>query len=155
MPRHRQGRRRRDTDLEQADERRPTYTFVGQQIAYVREQVLRMSQEEFGKAIGLQLGRSAGYKASTISQWETAARRPALEDLKAIARLSGYSISFFTDPAPAEARDARIDVLTNRIQQMTSRELDDLESALSFIKDFRARIENELEHRPKEPSTEQ
>lgn len=143
MPRTRQGRRRREIDHEQSEGRRPTYKFVGEQIAYVRDHVLKMSQEEFGKAIGAHLGRPNGYKASTISQWETAARRPALEDLKAIAHLSSYPISFFTDPAPSDARDPRIDLLTHRIQQMGSRELDDLEQALAFIEQLRTRFESE------------
>ena len=70
---------------------RPKPKYLGRKLRAIREEILRMSQTEMSKALGLRVDYSA------VSQYELGTREPPLPILLKYARLAGISTDVLID----------------------------------------------------------
>ena len=103
------------------------YEHVGGRIKELRTSYAGkgISQEELAKALEV--------APNTISRWETAAYKPELKDLDALARFFGVSIlSFLPEEEPRP--DARMTALLRAAKSLPDEDLDELQRFAEFRK---------------------
>ena len=94
---------------------------IGERIRMAREDA-SFKQDELGKLVG--------QSAVTISRWETATRRPSIDDLILLAIKLNRSIAYFTEEAPPQD-DAYVQ-LTRTARELDQRDLRELQEYAEF-----------------------
>lgn len=91
------------------------YERLGKRMAEARE-VARLTQE--------QLGGLVSESAITISRWETASRRPTVDDVMKLAEALDRDIHFFLEEAPET--QTSIQQLNRAVGQLPQEDVDEL-----------------------------
>ncbi|MHC5754544.1 MAG: helix-turn-helix domain-containing protein [Nostoc sp.] len=101
--------------------------YIGERIRYLRTSYggKGLSQEALAKEVGT--------TANTISRWETATYRPAIEDLERLARFFGVSILTFFPPEEAPLSE-EIAALLRVVKQLPPEDLAELRTYAEFRK---------------------
>lgn len=89
------------------------------------------------------LGELAGQSAVTISRWESATRRPSVDDLIVLADALEKPITYFTEATPPE-EDAVVQ-LARTARQLDDQDVRELQEYADFrrLRHVRRRIEGE------------
>lgn len=91
------------------------YERLGKRVAEAREEA-RLTQE--------QLGEMVGESAITISRWETASRRPTVDDVMKLAAALERDVVFFLDENPSV--DSSIKVLNRAAGRLPPQDVEEL-----------------------------
>lgn len=112
----------------------PNNTNRMELIEYIGERIRYLRTSYGGKGLSQEaLAKEVGTTANTISRWETATYRPAIEDLERLARFFGVSILTFFPPEEAPLNE-EITALLRVVKQLPPEDLAELRTYAEFRK---------------------
>lgn len=105
--------------------------LIGARLKRVRE-YLNISQQEVSDQTGI--------PRPSVSAMENGKRGVDVEELRALARLYGYPVSYFVEDHPSEANDPKVEALFRATTQLSEPDKDEV---LRFAEYLRFRKEAE------------